>query len=1016
MNRLSEYTSDLIPVDLTEILQHLVHTLQRTSLFRLNTERRFVRIEADSIATMVAAEAHRFRHPLGSAAHLAQMASVHFGPHRERTEQVLQLLAQTVRNQLTSIIAEKTGEDAGTLLRSWLLPLATLTGPCVTPGFHYQFDTIKATQQLQRLTTSPARTARGVLDSHHVTVTLADSATFTQTLATGIRHAFAAQFPHADPGDVAEFEAVLAEQMRGQSSDLHRVSQAVMSLSLSVIKREVQMRYLEYLRDTLGTSGGAVFLADLVRRLRLLDSYMLDSERPDGDFMVSYAGSRPINYRDMFQQATAFDLLPIVPIIDGTLSTIADQPRGERVWTFGIKLKLDGPVYRVGANAPRVFAYYLDQLSPDSPGHIARRAAGADDARFPPRVLQLAALYTIVFTEFGNLAYDPIAYFDQAVLPILRGTDEPAKISLLRRIVLKLSQPGVTTALHSLRRWLQQQLRTHTSFPRQPYLADLALTRTILEHDIERIVLERTPFRDLDAEGRTIRRALVLGDPQINAAALAHLPVRLAVHVQRYTPVEGETQTFDLAYAESNLPILPVLIAPRTRSQSLYTAYFEKYPLITIPYTSTALDAMVEDRVDGQAFVTRLAYAVLSYLGLRALLELLPERPFIPILRLHDGAAENGPNGQAGEAAIAVISKVLAHTLSTDTPASTQGLNVAELLSSAAGATSAVRSPAWRYKLLNGLSSLYAPLPKHIAFDTAVVSEAERIAIVVVGSRSADRSREGTVQLTNLYGEAIGVIHTSTQVTVQTERTFAATDTVERLRSEPTVLMDLIQQLGAAGYRHIIYMAQAPAPTTMLGSMNEQDNLFWLEPSIVAALRRASPDVTLYPIFFDSYRALKRRGYRAGAHAYDIHDPKELQSLLTDPNRQAVVFYALFNGQQVGADPEGQLYNGVVTYATLLNRYGDVLDDRELHLGLLADGPRKTILLRSLLAVHYARYEAAVRRGVSLKLNPYSGIIGDHALGGFGNIPHLSGSARFNLLAFLSEVRTILGSPASMSG
>ncbi len=1013
MNRLSEHQHDLIPINVTEIITRIQRALQRQSLFRVSPAGRYLQIEADTIATEVAAGAENLRHPLGSGAHLAQAASVHFGQHRERTQQLLHQLAQTIRDQLTTEITAQASNDPATFLAALLQSMATLTGQGDVPGFHYPFATITTTQQLQRLTVHPARDAKGLLDSHHVTVTLTDSDSFAGALAAGVRRATQTEFAALEPADADELENILDEQEQGKQADLQRVSRTVLGWSLSAIKREVQLRYLEYLRDTLGTSGGAVFLADLVRRLRLLDAYLGGQDRPDGDFLVSYAGSRPINYRDLFQQASAFDLLPIIPLIEGTLSSVADQPRGQHVWTFGLKLKLDGPVYRMGTNPPRVYEYYLGQLNPDSAEHVGRREAGADDPRFAPRVLHLALLYAIVFADFGNLAYDPITPFDRDVLPLLRGADDAAKVAVLRRVVSTISQPSVFTGLRTLRRWLQEQLRRQTVFPSRTFAADLVLTRAILERDLERILAERTLFRQLDPDGYMVRRAMVVADPQISGSALARLSVQLTVQVQRYIPV-ASVQSLDLAYAADAPLMLPVLVAPRDKSRTLYRTYFKHIPLITIPYTSTALDARVEDRVDGQAFVTRFTYGLLSYLGLHAILGALGQRPFVPILRLHDGSEDTTMNGQAGEAAIAAICKVLAHLLSVDASASTQGLNVAELLKADASGRPVTQmlGNAWRYKLLNGLSSLYAPLPKQLHFGPAETDAIEHVAVVMVGSRVADRSREGTAQLTTLYGEAIGITHQDSNLTVRTEGTLVSTDTLERLRTEPTALIDLVQRLTDAGYRHILYVAHAPDASTMLGVTGESEDLFWLAPSIIAALRRGRSDITLYPIFFDAYRALKRSGYRPGVQAYDIHDPKELQPLLADPNRQAVVFYALFNGQQVGNDPESRLYNGVVTYLTLLNRYGDVLDDRDLHVGLLVDGPRKTMLLRSLLAVHYARYEAAARRGVSLKLNPYAAIIGDRALGSVAGFPHLSGTARFNLLAFLGEVRAILGAPA----
>jgi len=996
-------------LNVTDLLARIVRLLERQPLFRVGTEPRFLHIDADAIATQLAAAAARVTHPLGSAAHIAQAASVYWGEHHDRTVALLQQLAATVAEQLDAAMEQKGHGAPAAFAQSLLQPLAMLTGRADQPGFHYPFDAPATNQRLQRLTTRMDRPAQGVLDSHHVTVTLSQVDTFAQSLAAGVRRALATQFAAADDIDVDDLVQIVDEQLHSPHSDLHAVSRTAVTAGFAMLKREVQLRYLEYLRDTFDDGGAAPLLADLVRRLRLLEAYLYDANRPDGDFLVSYAGSRPLQYRDLFAQMNALDLLPIVPLIDGTLSSVMDQPRGECVWTFGVKLKLDGHVHRNGVSR-RAFAYYVDQLDPDNPQHVARRAASMDEPRFAPRVLQLALLYAAVFADFGNLSANPLLIFDRDVLPALRGTDEGAKQAALRRIVRGITRPSVVAALQSLRGWLRQQLRRHATFPRRTFTAELGLTRAILERDLDRALAERTLFRPLDGAGWTVQRALRFTTMDETPQALAQLGVRLSVHVERYTPRDA-AQMFALAHAPGDVGVLPVLIAPRDGTRAVYNAYFRRYALVTIPYTSAALDASIEDAADTQAFVARFTYALLSYVGLRAVVALFPTPPFVPIVRLHT-TAEDTNTKETGETAIAAMSKVFAHLLSMDGTASTQGFNVSSLLAStnARGSRHAPQRDMWPYKLLNGLSSLYAPLPKRISFPIATTPGVERVAVLVVGSRVADRSRDGSAQLTTLYGEAIGMVHTAQNVTIHPLGTLAATDHTERLRREPSVLVDMVAQLRDAGYQHVLYIARAPAAATMFGStFDGSDDLWWLSPSVVGALRRACSDVTVYPMFVDEYRALKRQGYRAGAEAYDMHDPKELQALLADPNQQTVVFYALFNGQQVGTDAEARLYNGVVTYATLLNRYGNVLDDSDLHLGLLTDGPLKTTMLRSLLAVHYARYEAAVRTGVSLKLNPYAAIIGDRALGGVGGFPHMRSAARFNLLAFLAEVRAILG-------
>jgi hypothetical protein len=70
------------------------------------------------------------------------------------------------------------------------------------------------------------------------------------------------------------------------------------------------------------------------------------------------------------------------------------------------------------------------------------------------------------------------------------------------------------------------------------------------------------------------------------------------------------------------------------------------------------------------------------------------------------------------------------------------------------------------------------------------------------------------------------------------------------------------------------------------------------------------------------------------------------------------------------------------------------------------DGEIKNTLLHYLTIFHFSRYEA--RQQISLKLDPYSHIIGDDSFGNLSIFSHAGGSAEFNSLAFLNKVREVL--------
>ncbi len=127
---------------------------------------------------------------------------------------------------------------------------------------------------------------------------------------------------------------------------------------------------------------------------------------------------------------------------------------------------------------------------------------------------------------------------------------------------------------------------------------------------------------------------------------------------------------------------------------------------------------------------------------------------------------------------------------------------------------------------------------------------------------------------------------------------------------------------------------------------------------------------------------------------------------MNDPSKRSLVFFNLFSGASVRA----QVYNGVMSYATLMNVYeNDPTYDQYIWsdiLGRSIPGSLKTELLDFLTLLHFARYEKP--RDFGFKLDPYKRIIGDTSIGKVSIFPNMKGSVRFNALAFLTLVRAVL--------
>lgn len=327
---------------------------------------------------------------------------------------------------------------------------------------------------------------------------------------------------------------------------------------------------------------------------------------------------------------------------------------------------------------------------------------------------------------------------------------------------------------------------------------------------------------------------------------------------------------------------------------------------------------------------------------------------------------------------------------------------------------------------------MYAPLPKVFTLQQAPPDVLPRLALVVVSSRESDSLRQSSPdtqeRLSTVYGEVVGIDRLDERrMRVQRRATFSGTYPAQDLYTNPTIILDQMHHLYQAGYRHILYVAQAPYSSTLHITRKGQDRavagqdddrLFFLSRQIITRCLQEKPGLHIYPVFRDQYHAMKL-ARDLGADTLYIQDLAELTQVVDDRSQaqQMVVFLNLFSGHtNVASRDRADKYNGVVSYATLLNIYGGVLNERDLRAALIHDeggkNPLKNLLVLYLTLFHLSRYEKQERGPIAIKLNPYEAIIGDESVGAAAAQPHANRALRFNFLSFLTMVRNdILAAP-----
>jgi hypothetical protein len=377
------------------------------------------------------------------------------------------------------------------------------------------------------------------------------------------------------------------------------------------------------------------------------------------------------------------------------------------------------------------------------------------------------------------------------------------------------------------------------------------------------------------------------------------------------------------------------------------------------------------------------------------------ERLFLPLVRIHKNKRTDKDDHTNEESTISAFSKILSHMLAGENFSNAQGFHIDVLTNPKAG-----------FMLTNGLSSLYTALPKTFALDSPSVLD--KVAVILVSSRKSDAHYSSATYIASIYGEVIGIQRNKKgNVRVETLNTFSEYEDSSKMYRRPLAIRDQVKSCYEQGYRQILYIAQAPYTSALNITGTEKDEeQFFMSKEVIQALMDGRSDLKVYPLYCDKYYVVKV-GQGAKVESLYVDDTSELKSLFSDLNRSSIVFFNLFNGYAVPPpknQPDRTYYNGVISYATLVNIYDDPLYDQTIRNNLLdgsQPGSLKQDFLDFLTLLHFSRYEK--NTNITFKLDPYKNIIGSESVGTLSLLPqHTIKGVSFNALAFLTAVRKAL--------
>ncbi len=991
--------NDLVPVDYGDLLDKILEVLQGKNPFSVSGDKRRLLIDIDAVAAQISSL--NVRHPLGECERQAHSATVNFAPEVEtRFGTEVRQIEIDLRRHLQSILGESVAIDK--FVASLSSPLESFKGKGTQLGFKYDFDTQHHNLQKQKLTLERLGTGSdSLLKFHKVNVSVRNADIFEEELKKGLENYIEQKANTND--DKEELNSLLQEMLEDETSDFYRLVRVVDRETLGQLKKEAKITYLEYILDNIvpdrANSRGCIYLQDLIRRLRAIEEYISsESDKVDGHYLVNYQGVE-VNYQDMFSRSEAFERLPIIPIIAGSLGETTDNYGGDREFIFGLKIKLGNKVQSRGGDS--VLDYNLNLLDPDSEEHLAALEEPAHHETFFRKVLNIAFLYHFVFASPHNpltanynpeseLDCNPILGFERVVLPVLQGSDEEMKKRLFRNFFTRFKEVNIHHKIQCLKSLLQDFIKQKNILQPHTESRDILIKKSILEK-INTTLDKKKFFKEVvQRNPKETLQYISVEQANVSQEAICQLPVKITIEDVRYFPTD-ESQSFSMKYHIQGINALPVLWIPTAPLSQKTLGENFKEKSVVFPYDNRRLDS--KGGLKSQAaFVYKFAISILSYICMRILLQKLPNNFFVPIVRLHEGYHEKP---SPSEKFMGHFSKTLCHILSEKHRSNSKGFRLG--------------GRNYHLTAKNGLSSLYSVLPKKFRFDNVQLSpELDNLAIIAVSTRDSDerKGRGRTHRKACLLGEVTGIKrYEDNIIQVGMLKTFSANYSLQDLYTQPSIIADIVKQLYNRGYRNFVYISQAPYMSTLHITQNEEDEkLFFMSRDIIRTLKGEYQDIKIYPVFFDKYYVYSPKDYRG--ESFYIQDQAELNSLFSDTSKQAAVFFNLFNGRKVQQQGEKNFYYGVISYSTLLNIYEGILDDRDIYEGLIDDGEIKNTLLHYLTIFHFFRYEA--RQNISLKLDPYNRIIGDESVGALSEFSHEGGSATFNCLAFLNKVREVL--------
>lgn len=474
-SNLREDGNDLVKLNYSDFLGKVLEVLNSDTsqqLFKVSEDRKRLLMNVDELAYQVSQLS--INYPLLDIrkSYGTKCASINFIEGTEKTfSEQLHLIQAKIKELLENSLTRKNGQSISIqeYIETIATPLDELKGNVTNNGisFNYPFDQQYTDLQKQRLTLpKDPQDTNPLLRLHKLSITVKQPTSFLSELRNSLENYIEMKFEDEKDDLIDDILKPLFENQEKEDNDIYRLKKLMREEALGKIKKAASIKYLEFLYEQVKNDQDAVYLKDLIRRLKLIEPYINDETKSDEYYEVYYQGVK-FNFRQFFNNSYAFNSLPIIPQIEGYLGEMNDRDKDKQEFIFGMKLKLNGQVQTSEGETSFEYQTNFLSLDLDSEENKKRFNNKIEKDKFIIKILRVLFLYYFVFASRSNpldkekkydpsseLTYNPVENFDTQILPILKGDDDQAKKNLFINIKKGFETINVKLKLNKLKKLL----------------------------------------------------------------------------------------------------------------------------------------------------------------------------------------------------------------------------------------------------------------------------------------------------------------------------------------------------------------------------------------------------------------------------------------------------------------------------------------------------------------------------------------------------------------------------------